>query len=64
MQGHEITTGALAKLLDITPKTIADLGKREIIVKGKKRGTWQCDIAGRPCRSQGGANTRRACRGE
>jgi DNA-binding XRE family transcriptional regulator len=25
MQGHEITTGALAKLLDITPKTIADL---------------------------------------
>ena len=39
MQGHEITTGARAKLLDITPKTIADLGKgkREIIVKGKKR---------------------------
>ena len=51
MQGHEITTGALAKLLDITPKTIADLGKREIIVKGKKRG---CEAparrSGRPWR--------------
>ena len=37
MQGHEITTGALAKLLDITPKTIADLGKgkREIIVRAR-----------------------------
>ena len=35
----EITTGALAKLFDTTSKTIADLGKREIIVKGRKRGS-------------------------
>jgi hypothetical protein len=30
----EITTGALARLFDVTSKTIADLGKRRIIVRG------------------------------
>lgn len=41
----EITTGALAKLFDTTSKTIADLGKREIIVKGRKRGSWKRDAS-------------------
>lgn len=35
-----VTTSELAHLFDTTPKTIADLAKREIIVKGKKRGSW------------------------
>jgi hypothetical protein len=35
-----IITSALAKLFDTTPKTIADLGKRGIIKKGEKRGSW------------------------
>jgi hypothetical protein len=33
---NEITSGALAKLFDVTPKTIADLAKRDIIVSGSK----------------------------
>jgi phage terminase Nu1 subunit (DNA packaging protein) len=41
----EITTGELAKLFDTTPKTIADLGKRGIIEKGSKRGTWALDAS-------------------
>jgi phage terminase Nu1 subunit (DNA packaging protein) len=36
----EIMTARLAQLFSVTPKTIADLGKRDIIVKGKKRGSW------------------------
>ena len=36
----EVTTAALARLFDTTPKTIADLGKRNILVKGEKRGSW------------------------
>jgi len=36
----EITTARLAQLFDVTPKTIADLAKRNIIVKGEKRGSW------------------------
>jgi phage terminase Nu1 subunit (DNA packaging protein) len=36
----EIPTARLAQLFSVTPKTIADLGKRDIIVKGKKRGSW------------------------
>jgi phage terminase Nu1 subunit (DNA packaging protein) len=44
----EITTTRLAKLFDTTPKTVADLGKRGIIEKGEKRGTWllQPSVAG------------------
>jgi phage terminase Nu1 subunit (DNA packaging protein) len=36
----EITTARLAQLFGVTPKTIADLAKRDIIVKGEKRGLW------------------------
>ncbi|HUU24091.1 MAG TPA: hypothetical protein VMW68_00785 [Methyloceanibacter sp.] len=39
----QITTGALAKLLDTTPKTVADLAKREIITSAGKRGHWQLE---------------------
>jgi phage terminase Nu1 subunit (DNA packaging protein) len=44
----EINTTRLAKLFDTTPKTVADLGKRGIIEKGEKRGTWllQPSVAG------------------
>jgi hypothetical protein len=41
----EITTSALAKLLDTTAKTIADLGKRGIIEKSEKRGTWLLQLS-------------------
>jgi phage terminase Nu1 subunit (DNA packaging protein) len=41
----EITTANLARLFDVTPKTIADLGKRGVIVPGTKRGTWQRDVS-------------------
>ena len=41
----EITTGELARLFDVTRKTIADLGKRQIIIPGTKRGTWQRDAS-------------------
>jgi phage terminase Nu1 subunit (DNA packaging protein) len=37
---EEITTGNLARLFDVTAKTIAELAKRNIITKGSKRGTW------------------------
>jgi phage terminase Nu1 subunit (DNA packaging protein) len=40
---HDITTGNLAKLFDTTPKTIADLAKRGIIVSAGKRGRWQLE---------------------
>ena len=36
-----ITTGELARLFDVTPKTIADLGKRGMIEHGPKPGTWR-----------------------
>jgi phage terminase Nu1 subunit (DNA packaging protein) len=36
-----LTTRELAKLFDATPKTIADLAKRGIIVSAGKRGRWQ-----------------------
>jgi phage terminase Nu1 subunit (DNA packaging protein) len=41
----EITTARLAQLFDTTSKTIADLGKRDIIVKGGKRGSWKRDAS-------------------
>ncbi len=41
----EISTSELAKLLDTTRKTIADLGKREIIVSAGKRGRWQLEAS-------------------
>ena len=41
----EITTAQLAKLFDVTPKSIADLGRRWIIVSGTKRGAWQSDAS-------------------
>jgi hypothetical protein len=37
---EEITTANLARLFDVTAKTIAELAKRNIITKGSKRGTW------------------------
>jgi phage terminase Nu1 subunit (DNA packaging protein) len=37
----EITTARLARLFDTTPKTVADLAKRGIIVSAGKRGRWQ-----------------------
>jgi phage terminase Nu1 subunit (DNA packaging protein) len=37
----EITTARLAQLFGVTGKTIADLGKRKIIERGEKRGTWR-----------------------
>jgi len=40
---EEIATARLAQLFDVTPKTIAELGKREIIVSGSKRGRWQLE---------------------
>jgi phage terminase Nu1 subunit (DNA packaging protein) len=45
---EEVTTREIAGLFCVTAKTIADLGKREIIVKGKKRGSWllQPSVAG------------------
>jgi phage terminase Nu1 subunit (DNA packaging protein) len=41
----EITTARLAQLFDTTAKTIADLGKREIIVTAGKKGRWQRDAS-------------------
>ena len=43
-----VTTAALARLLDVTPKTIAELGKAGIIEPGPKRGTWmlQAGVSG------------------
>ena len=41
----QITTGDLAKLLDTTPKTVADLAKRDIIVSAGKRGHWQLEAS-------------------
>lgn len=40
---NEITTAQLAKLFDTTPKTIADLAKRGIIVSAGNRGRWQLE---------------------
>ena len=37
----EITTARLAQLFGVTAKTITDLGKRKIIERGEKRGTWR-----------------------
>ena len=39
----EIPTGYLAKLLDTTPKTVADLSKRGLIVSAGRRGRWQLE---------------------
>jgi phage terminase Nu1 subunit (DNA packaging protein) len=36
-----VTTSELARLFDLSSRTIADLGKRKIIVKGSKRGLWR-----------------------
>ena len=35
-----VATTDLARLFDVTPKTIADLAKRDIIVSAGKRGRW------------------------
>ena len=35
-----VATTAFARLFDVTPKTIADLAKRDIIVSAGKRGRW------------------------
>jgi phage terminase Nu1 subunit (DNA packaging protein) len=42
---NKITAGELATLFDTTPKTIADLGKRNIIVSAGKRGRWQLEAS-------------------
>jgi phage terminase Nu1 subunit (DNA packaging protein) len=36
----EMTTRALSELLGVSKQTLSELSKREIIVKGMKRGTW------------------------
>lgn len=41
----EITTGELAKLFGVTPKTIAELGRREIIASAGKRGRWRLEAS-------------------
>ena len=35
-----VATTAFARLFGVTPKTIADLAKRDIIVSAGKRGRW------------------------
>jgi hypothetical protein len=40
IENTTLSTADLARLFGTTPKTIADLAKREIIVKGMKRGSW------------------------
>jgi hypothetical protein len=47
MDETEITTGNLAKLFDVTSKTIADLGNRGVIVRaGRGRWQMQASVAG------------------
>ncbi|MGH6864898.1 MAG: hypothetical protein ACREDO_01675 [Methyloceanibacter sp.] len=41
MTEDEITTAELARLFATTPKTIADLSKRGLIVKASGRGRWK-----------------------
>jgi hypothetical protein len=41
-RSRKIGTAQLAILFDTTAKTIAVIGKREIIVSAGKRGRWQC----------------------
>ena len=41
----QITTGDLAKLFDTTPKTVADLAKRDIIASAGGRGKWQLEAS-------------------
>jgi phage terminase Nu1 subunit (DNA packaging protein) len=38
-----LSTADLARLFGTTPKTVADLAKREIIVSAGKRGRWQLE---------------------
>ena len=40
IENTTLSTADLACLFSTTPKTVADLAKREIIVKGTKRGSW------------------------
>src|SRR5665811_2297014 len=40
-----ITTKALADLFDTTPKTIADLGKRDLIASAGARGKWELEAS-------------------
>jgi hypothetical protein len=40
IENIKLSTAELAHLFGTTPKTIAHLGKRGIIEKGEKRGTW------------------------
>jgi hypothetical protein len=40
IENIKLSTAELAHLFGTTPKTIARLGKRGIIEKGEKRGTW------------------------
>ena len=39
----EVSTADFARLIDATPKTVADLGKRDLIVKGSGRGKWKLE---------------------
>jgi len=41
----QITTKALADLFDTTPKTIADLAKRDLIVSAGARGKWELEAS-------------------
>ena len=41
MTKTEVTSRELAELLGLTPSAIADLGKRNIITTGSKRGTFR-----------------------
>jgi hypothetical protein len=48
IENTTLSTADLARLFGTTSKTVADLAKREIIVKGTKRGSWllQPSVAG------------------
>lgn len=48
IENTTLSTADLARLFGTTPKTVANLAKREIIVKGTKRGSWllQPSVAG------------------
>jgi hypothetical protein len=39
-KAETITASRMAQLLSVTPKTICELAKRDVLVKGKKRGTY------------------------
>lgn len=45
----EITAGRLAELLGVTPKTVAELAKGGIAVRGEKRGSYRLETVTRYC---------------